>query len=86
MACQELNEEEYSPESWKLVRDYYDAAVAMRDGSYPQNAVTVAAWQLLDRVRELMHDLLGDKHASHMTVTGNTTMLHIFCGICEILR
>jgi hypothetical protein len=25
----------------------------MKDGSYPQNAVTVAAWQLLDRVREL---------------------------------
>ena len=51
---EELNEEEYSPESWKLVRDYYDAAVAMRDGSYSQNAVTVAAWQLLDRVRELV--------------------------------
>ena len=49
----ELKEEEYSPESWKPVREYYDAAVAMKDGSYPQNAVTVAAWQLLDRVREL---------------------------------
>ena len=49
----ELVESEYSPESWKMVKDYYDAAVAMKDGSFPQNAVTVAAWQLLDRVREL---------------------------------
>ncbi len=49
----ELVEAEYSPESWKAVRDYYNAAVAMKDGSAPQNAVTVAAWQLLDRVREL---------------------------------
>ncbi len=50
---EELKEAEYSPESWKAVKDYYDAAVAMKDGTYPQNAVTVAAWQLLDRVREL---------------------------------
>jgi hypothetical protein len=48
-----LNRNEYSAESWKAVQDYYDAAVAMKDGTYPQNAVTVAAWQLLDRVREL---------------------------------
>ena len=50
---EELKEAEYSPESWRAVKDYYDAAVAMKDGTYPQNAVTVAAWQLLDRVREL---------------------------------
>lgn len=49
----DLNSTEYSQESWKAVQDYYDAAIAMKDGSYPQNAVTVAAWQLLDRVREL---------------------------------
>ena len=49
----ELVSEEYSAESWKAVQEYYDAAVAMKDGSYPQNAVTVAAWQLLERVREL---------------------------------
>ena len=49
-----LVETEYTPESWKVVREYYDAAVAMKDGSYPQNAVTVAYWQLLDRVRELV--------------------------------
>ena len=50
---EELKEAEYSTESWKAVQDYYEAAVAMKDGTYPQNAVTVAAWQLLDRVREL---------------------------------
>ena len=49
----DLIETEYSSESWKAVRDYYDAAIAMKDGTSPQNAVTVAAWQLLDRVREL---------------------------------
>lgn len=49
----ELNREEYSAESWKAVQEYRDAALAMKDGTYPQNAVTVAAWQLLDRVREL---------------------------------
>lgn len=48
-----LNRVDYTPESWKPVQEYYDAAVAMLDGTYPQNAVTVAAWQLLDRVREL---------------------------------
>ncbi len=48
-----LTEAEYSAESWKAVKDYYAAAIAMKDGTYPQNAVTVAAWQLLDRVREL---------------------------------
>jgi hypothetical protein len=50
---EELKQAEYSTESWKAVQDYYAAAVAMKDGTYPQNAVTVAAWQLLDRVREL---------------------------------
>lgn len=50
---EELKQAEYSAESWKAVQNYYEAAVAMRDGTYPQNAVTVAAWQLLDRVREL---------------------------------
>ena len=50
---EELKKAEYSAESWKAVQDYYEAAVAMKDGTYPQNAVTVAAWQLLDRVREL---------------------------------
>lgn len=49
----DLTPSEYSTDSWKAVQDYYDAAIAMKDGSSPQNAVTVAAWQLLDRVREL---------------------------------
>ena len=53
LVVDELVESEYSPESWRAVREYYDAAKAMKDGTYPQNAVTVAAWQLLDRVREL---------------------------------
>lgn len=51
---QGLKREEYTPESWKPVQDYYDAAVAMLDGTYPQNAVTVAAWKLLEGVRGLV--------------------------------
>ena len=49
----ELVETEYTAESWKAVMDSYDTAVSMKDGTYPQNAVTVAYWHLLDRVREL---------------------------------
>ena len=29
------------------------AAVSMKDGTYPQNAVTVAAWKLTDSIRDL---------------------------------
>lgn len=48
-----LNPADYTEESWRVVQGYYDAAVAMKDGTYPQNAVTVAAWQLEDRIKEL---------------------------------
>lgn len=57
---EELNSRDYTPESWQLVQDYYDAAVAMRDCTYPQNAVTVAAWKLLDSVNELEPLLWSD--------------------------
>lgn len=61
----------------------YGADVISRIDACARDASALGHMQalLLDRVRELMHDLLGNKHASHMTVTGNTTMLHIFCGI-----
>ena len=61
----------------------YGADVISRIDACARDASALGHMQalLLDRVRELMHDLLGDKHASNMTVTGNTTMLHIFCGI-----
>ncbi len=36
---------------------------------------------LLDCVREMIHELAADKPISHMTVAGNPTMLHVFCGI-----
>ncbi len=36
---------------------------------------------LLDKIREMLAQLLGDKKAARMTVAGNPTMLHIFAGI-----
>lgn len=79
---EELKEEEYSPESWKAVREYYDAAIAMKDGTYPQNAVTVAAWQLLDRVRELepIKWVFPPKEDTQM-VTERKKNLHVVKGI-----
>ena len=85
----ELVEAEYSPESWKAVRDCYNAAVAMKDGSAPQNAVTVAAWQLLDRVRELEpiqwaipteHPTQGDKMGLHVDKGPIPTVITTLAG------
>jgi hypothetical protein len=53
-AFEALAEADYTPESWRAAKNFYEAAVAMRDGTYPQNAVTVAAWKLEDAVGELI--------------------------------
>jgi hypothetical protein len=53
-AFEALAETDYTPESWHAAKNFYEAAVAMRDGTYPQNAVTVAAWKLEDAVGELI--------------------------------
>ena len=50
---EDLKEAEYTAESWHAAKNFYEAAIAMRDGTYPQNAVTVAAWKLLDSIRDL---------------------------------
>ena len=39
---------------------------------------------LLDRVREMMTELAPGKRIARMTVAGNPTMLHIFCGVSPI--
>lgn len=52
-AFEELKEAHYTVDSWHSAKNYYDAAVDMKDGSYPQNAVTVAAWKLMESIREL---------------------------------
>lgn len=49
-----LNAADYTEESWHPVQNFYDAAVAMQDGTYPQNAVTVAAWKLMDSLKGLV--------------------------------
>ncbi len=63
----ELIEAEYTTDSWQAVREAYDTALSMKDGTYPQNAVTVAYWQLLDRVRDLepVQWILPVKEAEH---------------------
>jgi hypothetical protein len=52
-AFEALDEADYTAESWHAAKNFYDAAVAMKDGTYPQNAVTVAAWKLEDSIKEL---------------------------------
>lgn len=52
-AFEKLNEADYTAETWHATKNFYDAAVAMKDGTYPQNAVTVAAWKLTDSMGEL---------------------------------
>ena len=49
-----LSEESFTPESWQIMQDYYHAALSMKDGTMPQNAVTVAAWQLEEKINELV--------------------------------
>ena len=49
-----LVEAEYSAESWQAVKSYYQLALSMKDGTHPQDEITDAYWQLLDRVRELI--------------------------------
>lgn len=77
----ELNEAEYTPESWKAVREYYNAAVAMKDGTYPQNAITVAYWQLLDRVRELEPVQWSMPRQSEQDDPESTPGLHVSRGV-----
>ena len=52
-AVDALTPSDYTEESWHAVQNFYDAAVAMQDGTYPQNAVTVAAWKLMDSLKGL---------------------------------
>ena len=52
--AESLSEENYTPESWQAMQDYYKSALSMKDGTMPQNAVTVAAWQLMDKIDQLV--------------------------------
>ena len=49
-----LNQADYTEDTWHAVKNFYDAAVDMKGGAYPQNAVTVAAWKLQDSIKELI--------------------------------
>ena len=52
--AESLKEEQFTPESWQAMQDYYNSALSMKDGTMPQNAVTVAAWQLVEKINELV--------------------------------
>ncbi|MBQ9735438.1 MAG: chitobiase/beta-hexosaminidase C-terminal domain-containing protein [Clostridia bacterium] len=43
----------YSPESWAAAEEFYRGSAALRDADMPQNAITVAAVFLMDRIRAL---------------------------------
>lgn len=45
---------EYTPESWKVVQDCYNTAVALKDATQPQETVNAVYWQLLENIRELV--------------------------------
>ena len=54
LAFEALKEASYTADSWHVAKNFYDAAVDMKGGAYPQNAVTVAAWKLQDSMKELV--------------------------------
>ena len=64
----------------------YGADVISRIDAVMQHPETLAQMQklLLNTVRDMMHALLGQKVAHCMSVAGNPTMLHVFCGISPV--
>ena len=61
----------------------YGADVISRIQAVTERPETLAQMQsaLLCRVRGMVRELAGDKTVTRMTVAGNPTMLHLFCGI-----
>ena len=53
-AFEALDEADYTPDTWRAAKNFYDAAVDMLGGTFPQNAVTVGAWKLQDSIKELV--------------------------------
>ena len=80
-AFEKLCESDYSADSWHAVKNYYDAAVDMKDGSYPQNAVTVAAWKLMDSIRDLEPVSVSPSLAEESVPTAEKKTLHVDKGI-----
>ena len=53
-AFESRKESRYTDESWKAAKNFYEAALDMKNCTYPQNAVTVGAWKLMDSIRDLV--------------------------------
>lgn len=61
----------------------FGADVMSRIGAVMEDESSLHTMQalLLDSVRLMIDELTGGKPVSHMTVAGNPTMLHLFCGV-----
>ena len=53
----------------------------MKDGTYPQNAVTVAAWKLMDSIRDLEPFAVIHSSDEEHTLVTERKQLHIDKGI-----
>lgn len=53
-AFETRKESHYTAESWRTAKNFYEAALDMKNCTYPQNAVTVGAWKLMDSIRDLV--------------------------------
>jgi hypothetical protein len=53
-AFEARKESHYTAESWRAAKNFYEAALDMKNCTYPQNAVTVGAWKLMDSIRDLV--------------------------------
>ena len=53
-AFETRKESHYTAESWRAAKNFYEAALDMKNCTYPQNAVTVGAWKLMDSIRDLV--------------------------------
>ena len=80
-AFEKLVEADYTTDSWRAARNFYDAALDMKNGTYPQNAVTVGAWKLMDSIRDLK--LVSGNTASDMKAEtpSDKKYLHLDKGI-----
>ena len=53
-AFEARKESHYTADSWRAAKNFYEAALDMKSCTYPQNAVTVGAWKLMDSIRDLV--------------------------------
>ena len=80
-AFEALNESHYTADTWQAAENFYNAAVDMKGGAYPQNAVTVAAWKLQDSIKELAPVSKKIRKVAIVKDTDDSKGLHVDKGI-----